>query len=303
MKKWVLKAAIQKIISFLPHSHKLNFWFQKNITKGVALTENHFNDKLTHCSDHLIFCSKTQKNINELNIFEIGTGWYPVVPIGFFLNGAQKIYSIDISPLCTKERLLKTIDKFIEWKEKGALEIYIPNLKKSRWEKLLTINRNLSFNEILSSLHIELLIGDARKTNFNKYIDCVVSNNVLEHIYPNILKEIINESNRILKPNGIQSHFIDMSDHFAHSDNSISVYNFLKYDDFIWKLIDNSVQPQNRLRLSDYQEIFKTTGRNLTLFRTRKGNLNALEEIKLNSKYSLLPKEMVAITHTHAVLS
>ena len=35
IRKWHLKAIIQKTISFLPGSHKINYWFQKNITKGV----------------------------------------------------------------------------------------------------------------------------------------------------------------------------------------------------------------------------------------------------------------------------
>ena len=53
------------------------------------------------------------------------------------------------------------------------------------------------------------------------------------------------------------SHFIDMSDHFAHLDKSISAYNFLKFSKTQWKLIDNSIQPQNRLRICDYTTLLK----------------------------------------------
>ena len=52
------------------------------------------------------------------------------------------------------------------------------------------------------------------------------------------------------KPDGLHSHFIDMSDHFAHMDSSISIYHFLRYSEAQWKRIDNSIQPQNRWRLS-----------------------------------------------------
>ena len=52
-------------------------------------------------------------------------------------------------------------------------------------------------------------------------------------------------------------HFIDMSDHFAHLGKSISAYNFLKFSETQWNLIDNSIQPQNRLRICDYTTLLK----------------------------------------------
>ena len=50
---WILKALIQKTISFLPYNHSVNFLFQKYVTKGVRLTDELFEDKLIHCSNHL----------------------------------------------------------------------------------------------------------------------------------------------------------------------------------------------------------------------------------------------------------
>ena len=40
--KWQMKAIAQKAISFLPKKEKINYWFQKNITKGVTLTDEYF---------------------------------------------------------------------------------------------------------------------------------------------------------------------------------------------------------------------------------------------------------------------
>lgn len=91
MSKWILKAVVQKVISFLPFSHKINFWFQKHITKGVNLSDEHFKDKLTHCSDHIYFYRQHSDLQNKV-VLEIGTGWYPVVPIGLFLCGPKKYF-------------------------------------------------------------------------------------------------------------------------------------------------------------------------------------------------------------------
>ena len=97
MKTWVLKAIIQKQISFLPFPNKINYIFQKYVTKGGYLTDEYFYDRLDHAKIHLdAFYSNSEKQ--QLSVcLELGTGWYPIVPISFFLSGVQKTYSVDIS--------------------------------------------------------------------------------------------------------------------------------------------------------------------------------------------------------------
>lgn len=53
MKKWILKAIVQKTISFLPFKHRINYFFQKHITKGVNLGDEYFYDRLEHARQHL----------------------------------------------------------------------------------------------------------------------------------------------------------------------------------------------------------------------------------------------------------
>lgn len=48
MKKWILKAFIQKVITFLPFSFKINYLFQKYVTKHVHLTDEFFDIMLNH---------------------------------------------------------------------------------------------------------------------------------------------------------------------------------------------------------------------------------------------------------------
>ena len=59
-------------------------------------------------------------------------------------------------------------------------------------------------------------------------VDFICSNNTFEHIPQEILRDILVEFKRVLHPNGLMSHFIDMSDHFAHFDSRITIYNFLQ---------------------------------------------------------------------------
>lgn len=300
--KWILKAIVQKGISFLPNSQKVNYWFQKNVTKGVALNDQYFGDKLGHATDHLRFYN-TYNKTDSFKVLELGSGWYPVVPVALYLAGADEIVSIDISPLMTREGIQQTIERFLKDEEADKLEKLTPYILPERLKILRAIaKQHLGFKELLAALHLRLEIKDARNTAYpSDSFDLVCSNNTYEHIYPNILQPIVGEFQRIVKPGGINSHFIDMSDHFAHLDQSITIYNFLRYSKTQWALIDNSVQPQNRMRLSDYKKLYKAAGIEVLHEEVRPGDHEALNRVKLHKDYAHYSPEDVVISHAHLV--
>ena len=59
---------------------------------------------------------------------------------------------------------------------------------------------------------------------------------------------------------GYQYHAIGVYDHFVHIDKSISKFNYLKFSKKQWKLIDNDIQPQNRMRISYFRNLFTDIG-------------------------------------------
>jgi hypothetical protein len=97
------------------------------------------------------------------------------------------------------------------------------------------------------------------------------------------------------------SHSIDMSDHFAHFDKSINIYNFLQFSDEQWKWIDNSIQPQSRLRYYDYTKMYDDLQIPIIETSYRAGDINQLKEIKLDSKYIKHPIDEIAISHCYFV--
>jgi SAM-dependent methyltransferase len=305
MKVWIIKAIVQKFISFLPFKHQVNFLFQKYITKGVHLSDEYFEDKLIHAQNHIRYFRK-HISLNEFKALELGSGWYPVIPIYLFLHGASIIISIDIAQHITKENLETTIKKLIDYNDKKEFDKYYQEIDLARFELLKTILRNyneLKLEEILSKLNIKFLIQDARNTIFDDdYFDLITSNNTFEHIYQEILVDILKEFKRILSPNGIMSHFIDMSDHFAHLDKSISIYNFLQYSEKKWNLIDNTIQPQNRLRINQYKEILYKTPLHILEENNRKGDEEIVKKLKLALPFSNFTSINVAVSHSHMVL-
>lgn len=91
-------------------------------------------------------------------------------------------------------------------------------------------------------------------------VDACVSTNTLEHIPPLDIKRILNELRRIVKTDGVISAKIDYSDHYSHTDSSISVLNFLAFSEEEWARHNHNSHYQNRLRHLDYCELFSHCG-------------------------------------------
>ena len=303
IKKWVLKAIVQKGISFLPNSHRLNFFFQKHITKGVELTDYYFEDRLIHAKKHIDSFDK-YATVDLKTTLELGTGWYPVVPIAMFLRGAERIYTADISSLTNPENILTTINYFIDYHSKGKLRNYL-KVDENRMATLIALSKGsqtIDIQLVKDKMNIGFLIGDIRKVVLkNQSIDLIHSNNTFEHVYPNVLKGILNKFKTLASKGGIMSHFVDMSDHFAHFDTSINIYNFLRFSNQQWNWIDNSIQPQNRWRLSDYLSLYKELSIDISETDLREGNINEVKSIKLAHQFQKYDLKDLAVSHCYLI--
>ncbi len=304
VKKWVLKAIVQKVISYLPKRDDLNLWFQRNITKGVYLNDEHFNYKVKHAADHLANFQKSKTyNLDTSLVMEIGTGWYPIVPISFFLAGVRSILSVDLNSYLTKDSLLTTINMFQKKREEGKLDGLF-EIDQDRWKILGDIqnNQSLSLEQMCHRIQLQTKICDlSQKGTITETPEFICSNNTFEHIYPSVLKGILENCKSILKSGGMMSHFIDMSDHFAHFDKSITVYNFLKYSAQRWKRIDNDIQPQNRLRFKDFKKIYKELDIPITDEVIWPYDEKLLDNIVVHSEYKDYSKSELAIIHAYLI--
>jgi hypothetical protein len=130
MANWILKAVVQKGVSFLPGSHKINYFFQRHVTRGLVLNDDLFTDRLTHCRDHLDSYYKYNGKPGFV-CHELGTGWFPIVPLGFWLCGASEIHTLDLSPLIRQENLNKTLSFFKNGQGREDWISFYPNCKKT----------------------------------------------------------------------------------------------------------------------------------------------------------------------------
>lgn len=93
--------------------------------------------------------------------------------------------------------------------------------------------------------------------------DINISSSTLEHIPVASLKAIFAELRRMEVPT-ISAH-VDYSDHYAHTDKSISRYNMARYSSAAWRLFNPSGHYQNRLRHGHYRDLLEEAGYTITL--------------------------------------
>ena len=103
--------------------------------------------------------------------------------------------------------------------------------------------------------------ADARDTRLPAgSIDLVATTSTLEHVPLPDLRAILRETQRLCHDRSVVSHVVDYSDHFAHGDDQINVYNFLRFGSEQWERFNTSFHHQNRLRHRDYRPIFEEAG-------------------------------------------
>src|SRR5438045_242194 len=100
MPHWLIKSAIHRAISLLPASHWWNELLQTYGTHSLQLGPERFELRLEYCRRHLEHLFEVQSpRPTGFAVLELGTGWYPIVPIGLYLCGASEVWTYDIAPL------------------------------------------------------------------------------------------------------------------------------------------------------------------------------------------------------------
>lgn len=286
MGSWLLKAAIQGALSRLPDPQRWNRWFQAHVTRSLAISDQGFLDKYRHCAGHFeAFRRHASHGAQPPAALELGTGWLPIVPVGLVLRGARSVVTVDTVNLLTRESVVSTLERYRHFARSGELDLG-SGTALARIEAVLAVARRLSCAELLERLSIRALVGDARRLELpDGSIDLVCSNNTLEHIPAEVVAEMLTEFRRLLGPRGVMSHHIDMSDHYANFDPSISIYNFLRFSDRTWALFNNRLQYQNRLRVWDFRKLHRDAGFRIVEEQNTSGPRELLSSLKLAPRF------------------
>lgn len=251
------KAYIQNFFSSVPQGERLNYFFQKNITHSLPISDADLSDKIETVKLHFNNFKKYSNGKDEKNCryYEFGSGYDMVIPIGISLLGFGNLICIDIRELVFPDLINNSVKRLIKYKnsfgEKAEILNSVPHVNSKNFREVLKEYFNINYEAPL----------DAKDTGIeSNSIDFILSNATMEHIPHKDLPGIMKESFRILKPEGIMSNVIDYRDHWSFFDDSISVYNYLQYSENDWKKLNPSIMYQNRMRHIDYIKIIKEAG-------------------------------------------
>jgi hypothetical protein len=196
-------------------------------------------------------------------VMEVGTGRRIDIPLGFYLAGAASVITVDLNRYLRPELVMTSIRAMKECSNDilGLFESSTPrDAVEARFARLVACK---SLGEVLKTTNISYVSpADARHMKMaSDSIDIQTSYTVFEHIPRDILIGILKEASRLLGNRGVALHHIDLSDHYAHDDSSISYINFLQFSQGEWdRLAGNRFAYHNRMRANDYRRLYSEAG-------------------------------------------
>jgi len=294
MASWILKAAIQKVLSGLPAAHHLNRVFQDRLTGSLDLTPDRLLDQLRRGARHLWAYRKLHGRLPG-KVLEVGTGWFPVIPLGLHLCGCGEIDTVDRTALMRREDVLRTLRALADLFRAGRLSEALPEFQPERAARLAEMTQDLNRAArpgdddpalILQRFGIRYQTSDLEALGIAEgSVDLALTNSVLEHLREKELEVLFRTLRRLVSGSGVASHFIDLGDHYAVFDRSVEVYNFLKFYGPVWSLVNSSLHFQNRLRISDYRRLFGATGWRIVEEASQRGTQGDLAPLSLSPRF------------------
>jgi hypothetical protein len=295
---WRIKGVVQKTLSALPGGTAVNDRLQA-IAGDLRNFEANIDKKVV--ADWCVLAShmaELGRPLKDLDYLEVGTGWYPTVPVCYFLAGARRCLTFDIN---------RHLNEAWTFRMLRRIETHLPAIAASSFRPLPevraayeTLRKAASLEELFERAHIEYYApADAAASKLPAAsVDVVFSNSVLEHVPPDAIGRLMQESQRVLRPGGLSIHSANCGDHYAYFDRSITAMNYLTYSGDQWRFWDNSLLYQNRLRPQDFLRIAERAGLKIVLskFRPRPELLAALPKLKIASEFAGYAPEQLAAT-------
>jgi len=274
--RWLAKAALQRGLGLLPQGERLNYVFQRRVLRSLPAGESVFRRKFARALQHLGAYEEHGPGTpaEEACFYEFGAGWDLAIPLSYAALGVGRQVLVDIRPSVRVELVNDSLAAFDRlWEE----------LEAEAGRQLRRLGEPIGSPEELEERFgiAYLAPRDARTTGLAaETVDFVSSTDTCEHIPAGDLAAIFHESRRLLRPGGAFSCRIDLQDHYSYFDPSLSRYNFLRFSDRVWSLVNSPLHNQNRLRSHDYLRLVREAGFEVVAERPSAPNEQGLEELR-----------------------
>ena len=277
---WWMKIIIKLIISRFGINY--SFWQKIKLFRHGKMDESDYARSVFDA--HITRAGITANDLRDKTILELGPG--DSIATAFLASsyGARTIL-LDtdfaaIRDIRIYQRLANDLNN------KG---IIVPDISTAK-----------SLTEILNILNAKYLTEGL--SSFSEIpadsVDLIFSQAVLEHIKKNEFLETICETYRILRPNGIASHVIDLKDHLGYALNN------LRFQENIWDsdFMTRSGFYTNRIRYTEMIKLFKQAAFKVNITEVQRWDELPTPRYKMAKPFQSLSLEELLISEFHVVL-
>lgn len=246
---WRQKALVFRLLGSIPGRDRIHYLLQKHVTKSIPRPASTYPRYMGESMAQLRILQPQSAEQKE-TYFEFGAGWDLFHNLVLFCFGVEQQLLIDLTAHMHPDLVNAVISNLQRSPPPGALRLPTRPLG----------SRPLT--ELREWYGITYLApADACKVPLDSCsVAMAGTTNTLEHIPFSELPAIMTELRRLCASHARIAMQVDYSDHYSHSDPSISPYNFLQFGEADWRRYNTHFHFQNRRRHSDYRKLFTTCG-------------------------------------------
>lgn len=279
---WRIAVAKRAVVARLPFGERLRRMKRRHF--GYAPDAANLRGTIRNFDDMSACLARAGHSFAGGVVLEIGSGWFPTIPILSVMAGAEHVIMCDVA----------------EHMDEGTIAATFEFLERARPSAPIGGRRSLA------AMPISFLRLDSLEALADRSIDCVVSRAVLEHLTVAEIRSLLRRLAPKLRTDGLMVHLIDHSDHLEHDDDSITPINFLTWSARKHALINTLMKGgENRLRHREYAALFESCGYRVVAESTRVHDATraAVNRLRLAPPYSAMPPDELATLSSIYVLA
>jgi hypothetical protein len=216
---WRFKSAALQLLERLPLSDALYYLLQRKVTRSLPRSVSRIHRAITNNRRHIDAFRSRGIDLGEGVLVSFGAGWDLCENLIFYSHGVNRQIALDVEPLAR----IDLINGLAAYLDANPLEGFarrpFPPLERNARADLLQ-RYGIDYRAPADARAVPMPQGS---------VDMIATTNTLEHIPRDSLVAIMKECRRLVTDSGAVSMKIDYSDHFAHSDPSITIYNFFEH--------------------------------------------------------------------------
>lgn len=227
----------------------------------------------------------TKPNNQDFSVLELGPGDSVFTALIAKAHGASRSWLVDAGPFATTD---------------PAAYVAMADYLRARHYQLPFSSTFTDLQSVLSACHAEYLTAGVASLSKipSKSVDFCFSNAVLEHIPKGDFSRLACELKRLLKPDGVCVHRVDLKDHLGGGLNN------LRFSEATWEgqFFNRSGFYTNRIRYAEMLAMFERAGFKCEVVRKATWNQLPIARTALAKEFKTLPDEDLLVSGFDMVL-